>query len=142
MKNLLSALVVGLLTGLSFADAPRVSVYIDKIEGTVVELPRARARSFDSVRLSVTFTSSPDATKDLYSTISRKTEYPIQNLKHPRRDEVILILPKNRLPGGTKIGDKIRVLGYSIGSGGGSGVIPKQPPTPLSVSKIELNPKG
>ena len=142
MNKILTALIVGLLTGLSFGNADQVFVSIEKIEGTVVELPKAQPRSFDSVRLSVTFTSSPNSTKDLYSTISRKTEYSIQNLRRPRRDEVILVLPKNRLPAVVKVGDKIRILGYGIGFSGGSGIMPKYPPTPLFVDKIEINPRG
>ena len=141
MNKILTALVVAHLTGHSLGESPRVVVYIDKIEGTVVELPRPPARSFDSVRLSVTFTSSPDVTKALYSTISRRTEYSIQNLKRPRRDEVILVLPKNSLPAGIKVSDKIRVQGFAMGDAG-NGIQFKQPPTPLRVQKIEINPKG
>lgn len=141
MKKILIAIFAGLLTATSLAGADRVVVHIDKIEGTVVELPKTPAKAFDSVRLSMTFTSSPEASKDLYSTITKGTEYSVQNLKRPRRDEVILVLPKNSLPAGVKIGDKIRVLGFAMGDAG-NGFQAKQPPTPLRVKKIELNPRG
>lgn len=141
MIKLLIAIISGLLTTFSMGDNDRVFVNIDKIEGTVIELPAPPPTSFDSVRLSVTLTSSPELTKDLFSTISRRTEYTTHNLNRPKRDEVILVFPKNRLPAGIKIGDKIRVLGFGMGDAG-NGFQAKQPPTPLRVHKIELNPKN
>ena len=45
MNKILTTLIVGLLTGLSLGDAPRVFVSIERIEGTVVELPGVPAQT-------------------------------------------------------------------------------------------------
>lgn len=141
MTKKLTAFILAILVGLAQGKPPEARARIEKIEGTVVELPENPAQSFDAVRISVTFTSNPDGTKELYSTISRKTEYSVQNLKRPKLDEAVLVLPKGCLPAGTKIGDKIRIKDYIIGSIGGSGISTEAPPTPLYVEKVEINPK-
>lgn len=139
MKTFCTVVYLALLTGAAFALPNGPFVRIAKIEGTVIEIPKANDQFFEVVKLLVTFTSSPDETKALYSTIRRKTEYPIQELKRPGRDEVILILPAKSLPAGMKVGDKIRVVGYSVRVSE-AGLPP--PHTIPQVDKIERNPKN
>jgi len=141
MNKILTTFILAILAGFALGKPPELHARIEKIEGTVVELPKNPSKNYDSVRLSVTFTSSPDDTKDLYSKITRKTEYSVQNLKRPRRGEVVLVLPKGSLPAETKVGDKIRVRDYVIGSVGGSGFSSDELPTQLSAQIVEINPK-
>jgi hypothetical protein len=105
----------------------------------VIELPKGDGMFYSFVKLTVSDTSSPEDTKSLYSMIRRKTRYPIQDLKRPGKDQVILVVAPNDLPKGTKVGDRLRVVGYGLsGSDAGTGHFDTHP----YVGRIEVNPKG
>lgn len=135
------ALACLLLAGVAHALPPGASVHIEKIEGVVVEIPDTKAKGMVSVVLKVTFTSDPEKTKDLYSTIRRKTRYPIQDLSRPKKDEVILVFSTwgESLPKGITIGDRLRVTGYGLW---GTEESSSPAHTSPGFSSIELNPKG
>jgi hypothetical protein len=140
MKNLILALISFYLAGIGYALPPAAFVHIEKIEGTVIEIPKFDKGNLVAVRMSVTSSSDPEKVKTLYSTIRKKTRYPIQDLKRPGKDEVILILPWGQsLPKGAKVGDKLRVLGYAIR---GSDVSLSPRYTSAEFRSIKLNPKG
>ena len=128
-----------LSAGSTFALPPVPAILIEKIEGVVLEMPKGQPRYFDVIKLSVKSTTSPEEIKNLYSTIRRKTRYPIQDYKRPGRDEVLVILPPDSLPKGTKVGDTLRVLGYEL-RGNDESISPVS--TRAGVKSIELNPKG
>lgn len=139
MKTILVFICALLATGIAFALPPAPFVHIEKIEGTVIELPKGDGMLYAFVKMTVSATSSPEDTKNLYSTIRRKTRYPIQDQKRPGKDQVILVVHPNDLPKGTKAGDKLRVLGYGLrGSDAGTGHYNTHP----YVGRIELNPNG
>lgn len=139
MKTILVFICALLATGVAFGFPPAPVVHIQKIEGTVVELPKGDGMLYAFVKMAVSATSSPEDTKNLYSTIRRKTRYPIQDQKRPGKDQVILVISPNDLPKGTKVGDKLRVIGYALrGSEESSAPASTSP----YVEKIELNPKG
>lgn len=139
MKTILVFICALLATGIAFGLPPAPFVHIQTIEGTVIELPKADGMLFSFVKMTVSATSSPEDTKNLYSTIRRKTRYPIQDQKRPGKDQVLLVVRPNDLPNGTKVGDKLKVLGYGLrGSDSGTGHSDTHP----YVDRIELNPKG
>ena len=139
MKTILVFFCALLATGIAFGLPPAPFVHIQKIEGTVVELPKGDGILYAFVKMTVSATSSPEDTKNLYSTIRRKTRYPIQDQKRPGKDQVILVVSPKDLPKGTKVGDKLRVVGYGLrGSEESSSHYSTYP----YVEKIELNPKG
>lgn len=140
MKTFILVLVSFFYAGIGYALPPAAFVQIEKIEGIVVEIPTFDQGNLAVVRMRVTFTTDPEKVKTLYSTFRRKTRYPIQDLKRPRKDEVILVLPWGQsLPKGTKAGDKLRVLGYAIR---GSDVSLSPSHTSAEYRSIELNPKA
>ena len=139
MKTFLTSLCVLLVTGFAWALPPAPFVHIKKIEGVVIEIPKGDEQFYTYIKLTVTSTTSAEHTKKLYSTIRRKTRYRIQDLKRPKRDQVILVLRPDDLPKGTKVGDKLRVLGYGL-RGSDTGTSPSY--THPYVERIERNPKG
>ncbi|YCM45154.1 hypothetical protein V2O64_03850 [Verrucomicrobiaceae bacterium 227] len=139
MKTLLISFCVLVVAGVACALPPQPFVHIKKIEGVVIEIPKDDESFRTYIKLTVTSTTSAEDTKKLYSTIRRKTRYRIQDLKRPKRDEVILVLRSNDLPKGMKVGDKLRVIGYGLrGSDVGTGPSYTHP----YVGEIERNPKG
>lgn len=138
MKTILIFICCLLANGIAFA-VPQMVFHIDKIEGKVIDLPKADGTNYVFVKMTVFATSSPEDTKDLYSTIRRKTLYPIQYQTRPRKDQVILVVHLNDLPKGTKVGDKLRIINYSLTR---SDVAIGRADTRLHVGRIELNPKG
>jgi hypothetical protein len=138
MKTILVFFCALLATGIAFGLPPAPFVHIQKIEGTVVELPKGDGILYAFVKMTVSATSSPEDTKNLYSTIRRKTRYPIQDQKRPGKGEVILVVRPNDLPKGTKVGDKLRLFGYGLRGSEESG---SHFSTNPYVEKIELNPK-
>ena len=138
MKTILRFVCALLVTGIACALPPSPVVRIQKIEGIVIELPKGGGLLYGFLKMSVTATTSPEDTKNLYSTIRRKTRIPIQDQKRPKKDQVILVVNPDDLPKGTKVGDKLRVLGYSLrGSDAGDENFDPQP----FVERIVLNPK-
>lgn len=138
MKTILVFICALLSTGFAFGLPPAPVVHIQKIEGTVVELPKGDGMLYAFLKMTVSATSSPEDTKNLYSTIRRKTRYPIQDQKRPGKDQVILVISPNDLPKGTKVGDKLRVIGYGLRGSEDSNAPASRSPY---VEKIELNPK-
>ena len=139
MKTIVAFLCALLVTGIACALPPAPVVHIEKIEGVVIEIPKGDGQLYTFVKMTVTATTSPEDTKKLYSTIRKKTRYPIQDQKRPGKDQVIVILSPNDLPKGTKVGDKLRVHGYGLrGSDLGTSHSYIHP----YVERIELNPKG
>lgn len=139
MKTILVFMCALLTTDFAFGLPPAPFVHIQKIEGTVVDLPKGDGMLYAFVKLAVSATSSPEDAKNLYSMIRRKTRFPIQDQKRPGKDQVILVVSPNDLPKGTKVGDKLRVLGYGLRGSEESG---SHFSTYPFVEKIELNPKN
>ncbi len=138
MKTFLALLWLLLFSGIAYALPSAPFVHIQKLESLVIELPKSDGQLYVFLRMSVTATTSPEDTKNLYSTIRRKTRYPIQDQARPKKDQVLLVLNPNDLPKGTKVGDKLRVLGYGLRSGDEGA---SHTSTHPYVERIELNPK-
>lgn len=144
VKILLRLPILLLILGGLEAEGGPDSVWIEKLDGIVVELPEEQRAGFDAVTIRVTRASDPDAVKGLYRVLRTEPEYVNHDLRRPKRGEAMLVFPKGKLPLAIKVGDRIVV--HRFGFGGrqsGSGFFPKNPPKPSpTVDKIELNPKG
>ena len=138
MKTILVIFLAVLGPSISYAAPPSAFIHIKKIEGTVIELPKAFGMGYSFVKIGVTATSSEEDTKNLYSTVRKKTSFPIKDLGRPERGQVILVVHTGELPNGTKVGDRIRVLGYGLI---GSDDSARKSATEPFLEKIELNPK-
>lgn len=141
MKRILLLLIwVVLLPNLASGLPEAALLGINRLEGTVLELPKGDPKLYSVVKLRITFSSAPKETEGLYSTYRRRTEYPIGEYKRPRAGEVILFLPPNVLPKGLAKGDLLRVENYTISKD-------KIPLTNWSkhqsaVGAVQNNPKG